>query len=112
MVMVLLLRPRASREALKNRIVQRRNSDLNNPDRFPDDRSKIIFMLRKLSGDTAKWAQPLNQWVLNKSEPDVTDPPLTLAKFITSFNGYFLDPEHCGAFIGKAVAAGLRGNCR
>ncbi|KNZ64310.1 hypothetical protein VP01_10420g1, partial [Puccinia sorghi] len=54
-------------------------------------RSKIIFMLTNLSGDTAKWAQPLNQRVLNKSNPDVT--PLTLAKFITSFNSYFLYPE-------------------
>ncbi|KNZ44437.1 uncharacterized protein VP01_916g7 [Puccinia sorghi] len=52
---------------------------------FPDDCSKIIFMLTKLSDDPAKWAQLLNQQVLNKSDPDVT--PLTLAKFITSFNG-------------------------
>ncbi|KNZ46755.1 uncharacterized protein VP01_6991g1, partial [Puccinia sorghi] len=64
------------------------------PDKFPDDHSKIIFMLTNLSGDTAKWAQPLNQWVLNESDPDVTPP--TLAKFITSFNGYFLDPERKG----------------
>ncbi|KNZ60589.1 uncharacterized protein VP01_1532g8, partial [Puccinia sorghi] len=56
---------------------------------FPDDCSKIIFMLTNLSGDTTKWAQPLNQWVLNKSDPDVTPP--TLAEFITSFNGYFLN---------------------
>ncbi|KNZ63257.1 uncharacterized protein VP01_11677g1, partial [Puccinia sorghi] len=65
---------------------------LAHPDQFPDDCSKIIFMLTNLSGNTAKWAQPLNQQVLNESDPDVTPP--TLAKFITSFNGYFLDPEH------------------
>ncbi|KNZ59822.1 hypothetical protein VP01_1658g7 [Puccinia sorghi] len=51
-------------------------------------------MLTNLSGNTAKWAQPLNQRVLNKSDPDVT--PLTLAKFITSFKSYFLEPEHKG----------------
>ncbi|KNZ47464.1 uncharacterized protein VP01_637g17, partial [Puccinia sorghi] len=45
------------------------------------------------SGDTAKWAQPLNQRVLNKSDPDVTPPT---AEFITSFNGYCLDPERKG----------------
>ncbi|KNZ63925.1 uncharacterized protein VP01_10847g1, partial [Puccinia sorghi] len=55
---------------------------LAHPDRFPDDRSKIIFMLTNLSGDAAKWAQLLNQRVLNKSDPDVTPP--TLAKFITT----------------------------
>ncbi|KNZ44848.1 uncharacterized protein VP01_8763g1, partial [Puccinia sorghi] len=54
----------------------------------------IIFMLSNLSGNATKWAQPLNQWVLNESDPDVTPP--TLAKFITSFNGYFLDPERKG----------------
>ncbi|KNZ46630.1 uncharacterized protein VP01_7102g1 [Puccinia sorghi] len=32
--------------------------------------------------------------MLNKSDPDVTPP--TLAKFITSFNGYFLEPERKG----------------
>ncbi|KNZ64605.1 uncharacterized protein VP01_10103g1 [Puccinia sorghi] len=48
------------------------------PDRFPDDCRKIIFMLTNLS----------------ESDPDVT--PLTLAKFITSFKGYFLDPERKG----------------
>ncbi|KNZ62618.1 uncharacterized protein VP01_12480g1, partial [Puccinia sorghi] len=31
-------------------------------DQFPDDRSKIIFILTKLSGNFAKWAQLLNQW--------------------------------------------------
>ncbi|KNZ44343.1 hypothetical protein VP01_925g6 [Puccinia sorghi] len=51
-------------------------------------------MLTNLSGDATKWAQPLNQQVLNKSDPDVT--PLTLAEFITSFNSYFLDPERKG----------------
>ncbi|KNZ64672.1 hypothetical protein VP01_10051g1, partial [Puccinia sorghi] len=35
---------------------------LAHPDQFPDDRSKIIFMLTNLSGNPAKWAQPLNQW--------------------------------------------------
>ncbi|KNZ61688.1 hypothetical protein VP01_13701g1, partial [Puccinia sorghi] len=55
---------------------------------------KIIFMLTNLSDNTSKWAQPLNQWVLNKSDLDVT-PPI-LAKFITSFNGYFLEPERKG----------------
>ncbi|KNZ63554.1 uncharacterized protein VP01_11296g1 [Puccinia sorghi] len=49
----------------------------------------IIFMLTNLSGEAAKWAQPLEQQLLNKSDPDVP----TLAKFITSFNGYFLNPE-------------------
>ncbi|KNZ44094.1 uncharacterized protein VP01_9516g1, partial [Puccinia sorghi] len=34
---------------------------LAHPDRFQDDRSKIIFMLTNLSGNTAKWSQPLNQ---------------------------------------------------
>ncbi|KNZ52127.1 uncharacterized protein VP01_3682g2, partial [Puccinia sorghi] len=29
---------------------------LAHPDQFPDDCSKIIFMLTNLSGDTAKWA--------------------------------------------------------
>ncbi|KNZ54043.1 uncharacterized protein VP01_3064g2 [Puccinia sorghi] len=53
---------------------------LAHPDQFPYDRSKIIFMLTKPSGNTAKWAQPLNQ----------------RAKFITSFNSYFLDPERKG----------------
>ncbi|KNZ58907.1 hypothetical protein VP01_1836g8 [Puccinia sorghi] len=48
-------------------------------------------MLTNLSGNTAKWAQLLNQQVLNKSDPDPT-----LAKFITSFNGYLLDPERKG----------------
>ncbi|KNZ43898.1 hypothetical protein VP01_9736g1 [Puccinia sorghi] len=56
--------------------------------------SKIIFMLTKLSGEAAKWAQQLNQRVLNKSDPDVTAP--TLAEFITSFNSYFLEPERKG----------------
>ncbi|KNZ46836.1 uncharacterized protein VP01_6908g1, partial [Puccinia sorghi] len=68
---------------------------LAHPDQFPVDGSKIIFMLTNLSGDAAKiWAQPLNQRVLNKSDPDVTPP--TLAKFITSFNSYFLAPERKG----------------
>ncbi|KNZ50360.1 hypothetical protein VP01_4468g2 [Puccinia sorghi] len=44
---------------------------LAHPD-LPDDRSKIIFMLTNLSGDTTKWAQLLNQRVLNKSDPDLT----------------------------------------
>ncbi|KNZ61030.1 uncharacterized protein VP01_14617g1 [Puccinia sorghi] len=44
---------------------------LAHPDQFPDDRSKIIFMLTNLSGDTAKWAQPINQR-LNNSDPEVT----------------------------------------
>ncbi|KNZ60381.1 uncharacterized protein VP01_15629g1 [Puccinia sorghi] len=48
-------------------------------------------MLTHLSGNATKWAQLLNQWVLNESDPDVTPP--TLAKFITSFNSYFLNPE-------------------
>ncbi|KNZ57839.1 uncharacterized protein VP01_2060g4 [Puccinia sorghi] len=34
---------------------------LAHPDQFPDDHSKIIFMLNNMSGDTTKWAQPLNQ---------------------------------------------------
>ncbi|KNZ45288.1 uncharacterized protein VP01_8297g1 [Puccinia sorghi] len=34
---------------------------LAHPDQFPYDRSKIIFMLTNLSGDTTKWAQPLHQ---------------------------------------------------
>ncbi|KNZ61416.1 uncharacterized protein VP01_1402g3, partial [Puccinia sorghi] len=34
---------------------------LAHPDQFPDYRSKIIFMLTNLSGDAAKWDQPLNQ---------------------------------------------------
>ncbi|KNZ59662.1 uncharacterized protein VP01_1685g6 [Puccinia sorghi] len=64
---------------------------LAHPDQFPDDHRKIIFMLTNLSGNTTKLAQPLNQWVLNKSDLDMTPP--NLAEFITSFNGYFLNPE-------------------
>ncbi|KNZ49837.1 uncharacterized protein VP01_4754g3 [Puccinia sorghi] len=41
---------------------------LAHPDRFPDDRSKIIFMLTKLSGNTTKWAQPLNQRCKGKAQ--------------------------------------------
>ncbi|KNZ62976.1 uncharacterized protein VP01_12008g1 [Puccinia sorghi] len=67
---------------------------LAHPDPFPDDLRKIIFMLTNLSGDTAKWAQPLNQRVLNESDPDVTPP--NLAEFLTIFNSYFLNPERKG----------------
>ncbi|KNZ59433.1 uncharacterized protein VP01_1730g3 [Puccinia sorghi] len=34
---------------------------LAHPDKFPDNGSKIIFMLTNLSGNTAKWDQMLNQ---------------------------------------------------
>ncbi|KNZ64181.1 uncharacterized protein VP01_10589g1, partial [Puccinia sorghi] len=43
---------------------------LAHPDQLPDECSKIIFMLTNLSGNATKWAQPLNQRVLNKSDPD------------------------------------------
>ncbi|KNZ50075.1 uncharacterized protein VP01_4610g2, partial [Puccinia sorghi] len=49
---------------------------LAHPDRFPDDCSNIIFMLTKLSDDTTKWAQPLNQWP--NSSPVSTATSLTL----------------------------------
>ncbi|KNZ44577.1 uncharacterized protein VP01_9006g1 [Puccinia sorghi] len=82
---------------------------LAHPDQFPDDRRKIIFMLTNLSGYTLKGAQPLNQWVLNESDLDVTPP--TLAKFITSFNGYFLDPERKGKAQQALSNFKQSGNC-
>ncbi|KNZ64288.1 uncharacterized protein VP01_10462g1 [Puccinia sorghi] len=60
---------------------------LAHPDQFPDDRSKIIFMLTNLSGDTAKW--------LNHST--------------NGFNIYFLDPEHKGK-AQKALGIKQSGN--
>ncbi|KNZ61793.1 hypothetical protein VP01_13573g1, partial [Puccinia sorghi] len=67
---------------------------LSTPDQFPDDHRKIIFMLTNLSGNAGKWAQPLNQRMLNESDPDMTPP--TLAKFITKSPPYLQAIRQCG----------------
>jgi hypothetical protein len=56
---------------------------------FPDERALILYMLHLLKDDTANWAQPHLQKVLNHRRGAIT----TVDEFIDKFRSAFNDPD-------------------
>jgi hypothetical protein len=59
---------------------------ISNPTYFPDDRSKVVFLISYLTGQASNWAQPFTQKLFDGEE-------ITYNSFIWEFQCMYFDTE-------------------